>query len=277
LHLLRRAAIFLLPLLSLAAILYLADSWVTKQKSFKAPLPKAKIVVETKKNDVEYRLRILNTTDEVAPSSVKISKSSSFFTVVLDPTHGGDDVGSIGYKSAVESNINLQFAFKLARALRMKGVKVYLTRMDDVNTPVDVRLDETVKRSPSLFLSINCSYSDIKSLRGMEIYGFTPPDSENKETPKSEYYTKSQAAMVVENRVSLAIKEDLDLAYKSGLERKFFKFMALPSNIPTLGIFVGYISNGDDVEQLENEKFIDNLAERIAVSIEKGLLKKTNS
>lgn len=262
-HILRRAAIFLLPLLCLAGILYLVDRW-------KIPTKKSvPVVSETKKKDVEYKLRTVQGVQGVMPSSSSSSsnKTDSFLTIVLDPTHGGDDVGNIGYKSAVESNLNLQFAFKLARALRMRGVKVYLTRMEDSNVPVEARFKEAEKRNPNLFLSINCSYSDVRSLRGMEIYGFSPGEKEG-------YFTKTQGAMVVENKVSLSIKEELDLPYKSALERKFFDFLATPAHMPTLGLFIGYISNSEDVEQLENTKYVDVLTERIAASIEKGLQKK---
>jgi N-acetylmuramoyl-L-alanine amidase len=265
LHILRRAAIFLLPLLCLAGILYFADKWVYNQKKI-SDAPKQAVVVKTQKKDVEYKLRTVQGADQNNSLIVNKNKNDSFFTVVLDPTHGGDDVGNIGYKSAVESNLNLQFAFKLARALRMRGLKVYLTRMEDVNTPLDTRFIETEKRNPNLFLSINCSYSDVRSLKGMEMYGFTPAE-------KTGYSTKTQSAMVVENRVSLAIKEDLDLPYKSALERKFFDFLALSPSIPALGLFIGYISNSEDVEQLEDTKYVDGLTERIAASIEKGLQK----
>jgi N-acetylmuramoyl-L-alanine amidase len=266
--------------------LYVLDRWTTHQKGLKVLSPKKIAITETKKGDVEYKLKTLEPSSNTSVNAANDDKSGSFFTVVLDPTHGGDDAGSIGYKSAVESNLNLQFAFKLARALRMRGVKVYLTRMDDVNVPVDTRFNEAVKRSPNMFLSINCSYSDIRSLRGMELYGFTPiqgqEDDSKIENIKNRFYdkyegsyvTKAQGAMVVENRVSLAIKEGLDLPYRSGLERKFFKFMAMPANVPTLGIFIGYISNAEDVERLENEKYIDDITERLAASIENGLLKK---
>jgi N-acetylmuramoyl-L-alanine amidase len=272
LHILRRAAIFLLPLLFLAALLYVLDRWSVHQKNLKIIPPKKTIVGETKKNDVEYKLKTLDTATVEPNAVVKDNKGTSFFTVVLDPTHGGDDVGAIGYKSVVESNLNLHFAFKLARALRMRGIKVYVTRMDDVNISTDTRIKEAIKKNPNLFLSVNCSYSDLKSLRGMEIYGFTPSVPDDGST--GDGATKTQSAMAVENRVSLAIKEDLNLAYKSGLERKFLSFMSLPADIPALGIFIGYISNSEDVEQLENDKFIDGLTERIAASVEKGLLKK---
>jgi N-acetylmuramoyl-L-alanine amidase len=246
----------------LAGILYLVDRWEIPTKKNVAA------VSEIKKTNIEYKLRTVQGVQGVMPSNVgSNNKNDSFLTVVLDPTHGGDDVGNIGYKSAVESNLNLQFAFKLARALRMRGVKVYLTRMEDTNLPVELRFKEAEKRNPNLFLSINCSYSDVRSLRGMEIYGFSPGEKES-------YSTKTQGAMVVENKVSLSIKDELDLPYKSALERKFFEFLATPAHMPTLGLFIGYISNTEDVEQLENNKYIDALTERVAASIEKGLQKQ---
>jgi len=261
---------FLLPLLCLAGILYFADRWISHQRALKELPEKKNVVADAPKKDIEYKLRTVEGIVKNNPNSNNNKKNDSFFTVILDPMHGGDDVGNIGYKSAVESNLNLQFAFKLARALRMRGLKVYLTRMEDVNVSLEARFREAEKRNPNLFLSINCSYSDVRSLRGMEIYGFTPAEQKG-------YSTKTQSSMAVENKVSLAIKEDLDLPYKSALERKFLEFLALPAQIPTLGLFIGYISNAEDVEQLEDMKYVDALTERIAASIEKGLQKKLDT
>ena len=165
----------------------------------------------------------------------------------------------------------------------MKGVKVFLTRMDDYNVSLDKKFKDAEKHNPLLFVSINCAYSDQKELNGVEVYGFTPEavnvDIETNSNKPYEFYEgvyvpKTQDAMLVENRVSSSIKKELDLPYKSRLERRFFKFLALPANIPTLAIFVGYISNNDDAKLLSSEKQIDEWTEQLAKAIELGITKK---
>lgn len=257
-HILRKASLFIVPLLCLVAGLYFLNWWLNKQQSIKnAPQPikvEQKIVKETKKNIVH----------KPALLATEIKKNdTSFFTVVLDPRHGGEEIGEIGYRGAVASNLNLQFSFRLAKALRMRGMKVYLTRTEDVNVEQSIRFKESVRVNPNIVLSIDCSFSDIKSLRGMELYAYTPDD---------EYgAVKEQEALFIEGRVARSIKNGLDLAYKSSLERKSLDFLALPSKVPALAIFIGYISNPDDVKQLEDEKYVNSLVDKMAIAIEKGL------
>ncbi|MEI6093523.1 MAG: N-acetylmuramoyl-L-alanine amidase [bacterium] len=209
--------------------------------------------------------------------------TDSYPTIVVDPTHGGDDLGNVGVNSVVESHINLQVAFKLARALRMKGIKVFLTRMDDYNVALDKKFKDAEKHDPILFLSINCAYSDKKGLRGAEIYGFTPEavntELETNSNKSYEFYEgvyvpKTQEAMLLENKVSSSIKKELDLPYKSRLERRFLKVLALSAGLPTIAVFVGYISNNDDAKFLSSEKQIDEWTEKLAKAIESGITKK---
>lgn len=271
---LRRAAWFILPLVFISGILFLFKNSIPNPADFK-PL---KTVM-----GVGKKVMITTISTQTSTATPTVVGRDSFFTVVLDPAHGGDDVGNMGINSVVESHINLQFAFKLARSLRMKGIKVFLTRMDDYNVPLERRFQDAQKQNPNIYLSINCAYSDKKPIYGMEVFGFTPDVTEgdlerttNKfyEFYEGSYVTKSQEAMVVENRVSLTLKQELSLPYKSRLERKFIKSLALPSNIPALSIFIGYISNYGDSRLLSDEKQVDALAEKMATAIEDGLTKK---
>ncbi len=221
---------------------------------------------------------------EQAQVVVANSGSANFQPViVLDPTHGGSDFGSLSEGSFTESNINLVFSFKLARALRMRGFKVFLTRMDDDNPSLKQRFKEAAAYNPVLYLSINCGYSHNKRISGVEVYGFTTePQHTEIEKVENEFYEfyegvyniKDQEALALENRVSSVIKKDLNLPYKSRLLRRFLKNLALPSNIPALAIFVGYISNEKEAKKLSNPKYSDELAEKLAVAVEDGVIKK---
>ena len=277
---LRRAALFIFPLIFiagvLAALMYLlpgkrgqilntvpvVQDFPTK-KSVKSSVKKEEINIQPNKR---------------LPDSYPI--------VVLDPGHGGDDAGNIGINSIVESNIDLQVAFKLARALRMKSVKVFLTRMNDQNLTLETRFKEAQKQNPIIYISINCARSDKKNRKGLEIYGFAPlsptaidsseiEKTENKfyESYEGVYAQKAQEAQVVEDIVSSSIKKELHMSHKSGLERKFFKLLSLPANMPALAVFVGYISNYDDSRMLSSDKQVDELAEKLATAIESGITK----
>jgi len=243
------------------------------------------VKIPNKVKDTNTDVKLSTKKEETIVQPIK-KLPDSYPIVMLDPAHGGDDAGNIGINSIVESNIDLQVAFKLARALRMKSIKVFLTRMDDQNLTLERRFKEAEKQNPVIYISINCTRSDKKNKKGVEIYGFAPlppnaidsseiEKTENKfyESYEGTYVQKASEAKAIEDMVSSSIKKELHLPYSAGLERKFFKLLSVPANIPALAIFVGYISNYDDSRMLSSEKQVDELAEKLATAIELGITK----
>ena len=53
--------------------------------------------------------------------------------VLIDSGHGGSDPGKIGIHQEKEKDINLQIAKRLKKQLEKNGVKVYMTRENDVD------------------------------------------------------------------------------------------------------------------------------------------------
>ncbi|MEI6079238.1 MAG: N-acetylmuramoyl-L-alanine amidase [bacterium] len=271
---LRRAALFIVPLIFILGILMLVMHSLPDKRG-----PEPKKIIE-KKIMANVKEKPSTATQTSATTRSKQNTQDSFTLVMLDPSHGGDDTGNVGVNSAVESNINLHIAFKLARALRMKGIKVVLTRMDDYNVPLERRLKDAVDKNPAIYISINCAYSDKRNLKGMDVYGFTPEpvnsELEKMNTKFYEAYTgtyvvKSEDSMAIEGRLSSSIKKELNLPYKSRLERRFLKPLALPANIPALALFMGYISNPEDARSLSSDKQVDEWTEQLATAIDAGL------
>jgi hypothetical protein len=57
--------------------------------------------------------------------------------VVIDPGHGGADLGAIGVNGVFEKDIVLDFAKSLKKQLEKRGtVRVLLTRDRDISTPI---------------------------------------------------------------------------------------------------------------------------------------------
>ena len=282
---LRRALFFLFPLLFLSVVLTLLVHSISglPKKPYKQS---SKQAISAKNTDLVAETGAVSGSGQADTRGQAVANPSSVNfqpVIVLDPTHGGSDLGSLSETSFTESNINLVFSFKLARALRMRGFKVFLTRMDDDNPSLEQRFKEAATYNPVLYLSINCGYSHNKRISGVEVYGFTTELQHTEiEKVKNGFYefyegvyeTKGQDSLALENRVSSVIKTDLDLPYKSRLLRRFLKNLALPSNIPALAIFVGYISNEKEAKKLSNPKYSDELAEKLAVAVEDGIIKK---
>lgn len=92
--------------------------------------------------------------------------------VMIDPGHGGSDVGhetSIsGHQN--EKHINLKIAKFLGNYIEkyLDNVKVMYTRTDDSSVSLDQRVDKANSAKVDYFLSIHCNGNASKSVRGTE-------------------------------------------------------------------------------------------------------------
>ena len=78
------------------------------------------------------------------------------YTVVIDPGHGGRDVGAVGRVSR-EKDINLKVALALGRLIKKNypGIKVVYTRSKDTFVGLDRRAAIANKAKADLFISIH--------------------------------------------------------------------------------------------------------------------------
>src|SRR5690606_9804470 len=74
--------------------------------------------------------------------------------VVIDPGHGGQDVGIVGPEGS-ESSLTLAAAQRLASALRQRGFEVALTRDGDYSVPLATRSAAGI--GADLFLSLHAA------------------------------------------------------------------------------------------------------------------------
>jgi N-acetylmuramoyl-L-alanine amidase len=98
-------------------------------------------------------------------------KPAKIRRIVVDPGHGGKDSGALGPGGAMEKDVALKVALKLARKLREElGIDVVMTRSTDVFIPLDERTAIANKVNADLFVSIHANASLNKSTEGMETY-----------------------------------------------------------------------------------------------------------
>jgi N-acetylmuramoyl-L-alanine amidase len=91
--------------------------------------------------------------------------------VVLDPGHGGHDVGTHGPSGLYEKDLVLDISQRLAVLLQDRlGSEVLLTRSDDTFIPLEGRTKIANDYKADLFLSIHANSSPVKSVTGVETY-----------------------------------------------------------------------------------------------------------
>jgi N-acetylmuramoyl-L-alanine amidase len=106
-----------------------------------------------------------------APPPESLTARSGPPTVILDPGHGGEDIGVKTAGGLQEK----QLAFDIARRVRMLvetrlGLRVLLTRDGDVAVPLDARVAFANNHKGDLFLSLHANYAPSATVEGAEVY-----------------------------------------------------------------------------------------------------------
>ncbi len=91
--------------------------------------------------------------------------------IVIDPGHGGDDLGTIGPGGLIEKDLVLSLARSLKKMLQENlGAEVFLTRDSDVFVSLEERTATANRLQADLFISIHANASSSRSTSGVETY-----------------------------------------------------------------------------------------------------------
>lgn len=97
-------------------------------------------------------------------------------TVVLDPGHGGSNLGTVAPGGLPEKVITLDIARRLRRLLEDYGYEVVMTREIDETKSLKKRGDMANEAEGDIFLSIHVNWIDLKEIRGIETFYLGPSD-----------------------------------------------------------------------------------------------------
>lgn len=91
--------------------------------------------------------------------------------IVIDPGHGGHDVGAIGISGYKEKDIALAVAQKTADLFKKDGFEVLLTRNNDSFIPLDERtVIAHATKQPSILISLHANHAGKPHTCGIETY-----------------------------------------------------------------------------------------------------------
>jgi len=134
-----------------------------------------RLVVEVRKLEAATRGQSrLDFFTPLVPARTVASVPAGFaprLRIVLDPGHGGSDLGTVGRRGLLEKDLVLDIAARLGALVRRRlGADVIYTRRDDSYVPLEQRTEIANLADADLFLSIHANYSDFPSARGVETY-----------------------------------------------------------------------------------------------------------
>jgi N-acetylmuramoyl-L-alanine amidase len=221
--------------------------------------------------------------------------------IVIDPGHGGDDFGARKY-GTVEKDVVLSFSLKLRDKLAATGFyKVLMTRDRDVFIPLDERRLFAERHQAALFIAIHADYTDRASARGATIYSLR---SQVADALRRSAEDNAQDSVLSGKQVQLAKQAEADVDALRGIladkardliernqvrtsvfARSVINFVGSSTNlmenpdrgaafvvlktakVPAILLELGYITNTQDSEQLNSDRWRDKVSASVVTAI----------
>ncbi|MGY6531052.1 MAG: N-acetylmuramoyl-L-alanine amidase [Cyanobacterium sp.] len=194
------------------------------------------------------------------PPSISDAHNLQGTTVLLDPGHGGDELGAVGPNGYTEKEINLVMSKLIAQRLRAKGAQVILTREDDSFVSLGDRMAMIDKIKPTLALSIHYNAlpdaGDALNTKGIGMFWYHP-QAHDLAIFLQDYLTTNL------NRPSYGV---------------FWNNLALtrPHTAPSLLLELGFMINPQEFEWIINPQAQQKLADGVASGVAQWLEKSTH-
>jgi len=194
------------------------------------------------------------------------------FIVVLDPGHGGIDGGAESAEGIAEKDINLCIALELKSLLEEEGVKVIMTRDEDVGLYNDegnaairtLKTQDMHKRKEiidsadaDLAVSIHLnSFSQDANVRGAQVF----------------YPGQGDAVLISKSKIAAELmQEDFNSTLNNEKKRVALQkddvFILHNVTCPLVIAECGFLSNRDEAAMLSNHAYQGNIAKTLKISI----------
>ena len=229
------------------------NTWRIKLFTPNAPFKKiGEGVVEKKKQNIKTNKKSIYIR-ETANNFLQLPniKQNKFF-VVIDPGHGGPDPGAIGIGGIRETDIVLEVSKLVKDLLSDKGVKVMLTRKNEVDLDLPPRVSFANKMDADVFVSIhaNASRGKRRDINGLETF-----------------YFRGWRGRLLAKRIQKQILRVSPGSPDRGVKQGRF-YVIKNTKMPAVLVEIGFLTGRLDARRLEKAAH----RKRIAYAISKGIL-----
>ncbi|MGH9420593.1 MAG: N-acetylmuramoyl-L-alanine amidase, partial [Thermoanaerobaculia bacterium] len=231
-------------------------------------------------------------TPQILPTTHPV-ESPGIHTIVIDPGHGGKEVGAIGPDGLMEKDATLMLCRRLAVALEAKlKTRVVLTRNDDTVVPLDQRTAIANQYHADLFLSVHMNAAIVKGAHGAETY-FLSLDASDKLAEKAaevENASKNSAApasssdlklmlwdlaqqeyLNESSRLAQAVQEEMNRItgiQSRGVKQAPFKVL-VGATMPAALVEVAFITNPDEESKIKSDTFQATVVDALTKAVER--------
>ncbi|MDA4843890.1 N-acetylmuramoyl-L-alanine amidase [Hoeflea poritis] len=220
--------------------------------------------------------------------------ADDIFTVAIDPGHGGIDTGTRGRNGTQEKDITLAFGQTLKSVLEeATDARVVLTRDDDRFISLGERVRVARQHGADLLVSIHADSFRLRGVRGATVYTLSDRASDEMARQLADRENKSDliAGLSLEDEPDTVADILIDLTrretevFSIGLAREVidafdgrinlitnphrsagFRVLRAPE-VPSVLVELGYLSNVEDEELLNDPEWRQKAAELLVEAI----------
>jgi N-acetylmuramoyl-L-alanine amidase len=224
------------------------------------------------------------------PGRTQADASRNVRTIVIDPGHGGIEVGAKGKFGALEKDVTLAISLKLKSLIEKNlAYRVELTRDKDLDVPLENRAAIANNNRAALFISVHANGSSRRNAKGSETFFLSlnatdeesrrlaylenssaqfekPMDTANNDDIQMILWDMAQSAYLKQSqRLAEIVQEELnDLlgTANRGIKQAPFKVLTGVA-CPAVLVEVAFISNPDEEKELVAPGFQENVARAI--------------
>jgi N-acetylmuramoyl-L-alanine amidase len=212
--------------------------------------------------------------------------------IVLDPGHGGKDVGSVTPDGHFEKDITLDIALRLRELLSAQpGIEVLLTRDKDERVLLSQRARFANEAKADLFLSIHLNWLEPATNRGVETFYLGPTEDpflvqlagrENRESGYSladvrrlldgiyldlRQQESQQLAGALQGALFRALRQETPALRDRGIKSAPF-LVLVTTEMPAVLAEVSCLSNANEAALLGTGEYRQSIAEALRAGIE---------
>ena len=206
---------------------------------------------------------------------------SGLRTIMIDPGHGGYDVGGKGPDGCLEKDIALKLSEILADTLK-PDYSAMLTRNGDYQVALTRRASAANQHRADLFISIHTGAGTRYQMDGWSVYYYGKADfntdSEQRRTADRHYtdslpsgwdqvcmrHQKNSRALGACIRAQLSNVPEIREVSLSGADLRVLQGLDMPAVL----VETGYLTNPETEKHLNDQKFLADVARRIKKGIE---------
>jgi len=221
-----------------------------------------------------------------------VQQAPGIHTIVIDPGHGGKEVGAIGPGGLMEKDVTLQICRKLQDALESKlHARVILTRTDDSIVPLDQRTAIANQFKADLFLSVHMNAAVVKGAHGAETYFLSLEASDELAKKAAEvenaqggptstsgsdlklilWDLAQQEYLNESSRFAQDIQEEMNRitgVQSRGVKQAPFRVL-VGATMPAALVEVGFITNPEEESKLTSDLFQKSVVDALTTAIQR--------